>query len=127
MSSWEEEKEELRKLALAIKGSTKEEFPAELANLENYIYKTYRKENRPMNIKEGLFCEGANFDCDKPYISVADPSKSVFSKSEKIEIPESMAYYLRTHWCGSQKMHDLIQKNAKQEIQNKLKEILGVE
>lgn len=41
--SWAEEKEEIKKLAIAIKGSTKEEFPAELANLEDYIYKTYCK------------------------------------------------------------------------------------
>ena len=39
---WEEEKEKIKKLALAIKGSTKEEFPADLANLEDYIYSIYK-------------------------------------------------------------------------------------
>jgi len=43
LTNWEKEKEEIRKLAVAIKGSTKEEFPADLANLEDYIYKTYYK------------------------------------------------------------------------------------
>lgn len=123
MTNWEEEKEELRKLALAIKGSTKEEFPVDFANLEDYIYKTYRKENRPMNIKEGWFCDAADFDSEEPHISVGNND---FTESEKIEIPESMAYYLKTHWCGSQIMHDLIEKHTLQGVQNKLKEIIGI-
>lgn len=36
---WEEIKKELGRLALAIKGATKEEFPADLANLEDYVCK----------------------------------------------------------------------------------------
>ena len=43
MEKWEKEKEEIKKLALAIKGSTREEFPADLVDLEDYIYKTYVK------------------------------------------------------------------------------------
>ena len=39
MENWEEKKKEIKSLALAIRGSTKEEFPADLVNLEDYIYK----------------------------------------------------------------------------------------
>jgi len=43
MSNWEKEKKEIGKIALNIKGATREEFPSDLANLEDYIYKTYYK------------------------------------------------------------------------------------
>lgn len=39
IKDWEKIKKELEHLAIAIKGSTKEEFPADLANLEDFVYK----------------------------------------------------------------------------------------
>lgn len=42
---WQQAKKEIRKLAIAIRGSTKEEFSANLANLEDFIYKTYYKKS----------------------------------------------------------------------------------
>ena len=46
------------------------------------------------------------------------------SKEEKIPIPETVAYYLRTHWCGSKIMHNLIEKNTVSDMQNKLRNTL---
>ena len=46
---------ELRKLAVNIKGSTSEEFPANLANLEDFVFKTVeqsKQEERERILKE---------------------------------------------------------------------------
>ena len=40
--TWEKEKEEIGTLAENIKCCTREEYPADLANLLDYIYKTYK-------------------------------------------------------------------------------------
>jgi len=39
IKNWEEIKKEIESLAIAIRGSTKEEFPADLANLEDFVCK----------------------------------------------------------------------------------------
>ena len=80
--------------------------------------------NRSMIIEDGWFCNGADFDCKEPYITLCHDTE--LNKKEKMLIPEALAYYLRTHWCGSQKMHDLIENNAIRGIQDQLKEIIGV-
>ena len=41
--NWENIKKELKSLALNIKGSTKEEFPANFVNLEDFVYKIQDK------------------------------------------------------------------------------------
>ena len=127
MNNWEKEKKEIEKLALAIRGSTKEEFPADLANLEDYIYKTYSPTSlpyKPMKIEEDYFCYEANFDCDEPFITLCH--KDDVAISYEVEIPYQLAYYLRTHHCGSKKMRNLIQEHAVQNIQHKLKELMGI-
>jgi len=80
-------------------------------------------EHKSMTIKEGWFCYGANFDCEKPYITVAHNDTN---EEEKILIPETVAYYLRTHYCGSETMRNMIREHAILDMQHKLKEILGV-
>lgn len=77
-----------------------------------------------MTIPAGWFAYEANFDSEEPYIIIANDEDS---REEKILIPKSLAYYLRTHWCGSKKMHDLIEKNTIQAMQNKLKNLMGIE
>lgn len=44
--NWIEIKKELKILALALKGSTREEFPADLANLEDYVYEQIMNHKR---------------------------------------------------------------------------------
>lgn len=123
MNNWQTEKKEIKKLALAIKGCTREEFPADLSALEDYIYKTYKKGNHPMSIKEGWFCNGADFDCEEPYIIIGNKD---CTKKDRILVPETMAYYLRTHFCGSMNMHNGLKEDAVRDMQNKFKELLGV-
>ena len=45
---WKKIKKELKPLAIAIKGSTREEFPADLANLEDWLFDMlYKEEDMP--------------------------------------------------------------------------------
>ena len=76
-----------------------------------------------MIIDENWFCCGANFDDEKPYITVYNNEDN---SEEKIPIPEQLAYYLRTHWCGSEIMHKRIVKSTKETIREELKNILGL-
>ena len=81
-------------------------------------------ENKPMIIKDGWFCYGADFDCKEPHFIIAN--KNVMADEVKVPVPESVAYYLKTHWCGSQQMHDTIEEGAIRGMRHKLKEILGI-
>ncbi len=123
MDKWEDEKEEIKKLALAIKGCTKEEFAANMVNLENYIFKTYRSGNKSMIIKEDWFVYQVNSECEKPYITVC-PSNDM--EEEKILMPEQLSHYLKTHFCGSHRMHDNLIERGGQAVKNQIKNILGV-
>jgi hypothetical protein len=66
----------------------------------------------------------ADFDCPEPYMEFSNTNSSI---EKRILIPESIAYYLRTHWCGSQKMHDLIETNVQNNIRYQIKDALGME
>ena len=79
--------------------------------------------HRPMEIADGYFVTGADFDCEEPFIKVAN---SECTDEEKMLVPESLAYYLRTHWCGSNKMHDLIRTNAVRDLQSGMRDLLGI-
>lgn len=81
--------------------------------------------NKPMTVKDGWFCCGADFDCKDPYILVS--SENICSEEEKILIPEEVAYYLRTHFCGSRRMRDRIRRNTVMDIRDKIKDALGIE
>jgi len=80
------------------------------------------EQNKPMEIGEDWFCYKADFDCDEPHIILAHKDGG---EEKKIPVPKQLAYYLRTHWCGSKIMHDLITDNAKKSISSSLREIIG--
>jgi len=63
------------------------------------------------------------FDNDEPYITLVHKEGG---EEKKIAVPKQLAYYLRTHWCGSQIMHDLIVNNAKKSMSKSLQEIIGI-
>ena len=70
-------------------------------------------ENYPMEIGKDWFVYNANLDSDEPFIVLAHKEGGI---EKKMPIPEPLAYYLRTHWCGSQIMHDLIEKKVKESV-----------
>ena len=75
-----------------------------------------------MEIGEDWFCYRADFDCEEPHIILAHKDGG---EEEKMPVPEQLAYYLRTHWCGSQTMHDLIANKARESVGKKVRELLG--
>jgi len=88
------------------------------------------EEMKEIEIKEfselckGRFCNKVDFDAEKPYIVLGNND---MTEEIRVLIPETMAYYLRTHWCGSQKMHDGIENNTRIDVRNAVKKALGIE
>lgn len=82
-----------------------------------------KKDNIPMVIGKDWFVYSADLDDDEPFIILAHKNGG---EEIKMSIPEQLAYYLRTHWCGSQTMHDKIASTAKNDISSDLRKILGV-
>jgi len=76
-----------------------------------------------LQIEDGWFVYGADFDCDEPYIVLANNDTN---EEKRVNVPEQLAYYLRTHWCGSQRMHDLIYDKGVNSTRYKIKEALGI-
>ena len=65
--------------------------------------------NTSMIIGEDWYCYNVDCDCEEPYIILC---RNDNSEEEKVLVPEQLAYYLRTHFCGSRKMHNAISKSA---------------
>ena len=68
---------------------------------------------------------GCDLDADEPYC-VIRPDAGDMEPETKCKIPFALAYFLRTHFCGSEKMRDLIESNARREIKNAIFDALGV-
>ena len=68
-------------------------------------------EDQTLTVPAGACVIGAEFDTEGPYIEyfMADDFNS---DRIRVAVPNALAYYLRTHWCGSQHMHDLIWNSA---------------
>ena len=75
-------------------------------------------------IPDNYFVYHADFDSDEPFITICESSGG--GEETKLLIPKALAYYLSTHFCGSNTMHDLITENAKREVQNVIKDALGL-
>ncbi len=75
-------------------------------------------ENTPMVIGEDWFCYQVDCDCEKPYIVLCHKETS---EEEKVLVPEQLAYYLRTHFCGSEKMHNSISNSAASGAANEIR------
>ena len=77
-----------------------------------------------IEIPAGWYVHGANFDVEEPYIEIANSEIGVEHK--RILFPKPIAYYLSTHWCGSEVMHEIIEENTRHEIRSKVKDALGL-
>ena len=76
-----------------------------------------------MEIPDGHFVHRVDLDAEEPYCEIV-PKDDVFADPITVLLPKALAYYLRTHWCGSQKMHDPIEGDSRREIRNGIKELL---
>ena len=54
------------------------------------------------------------------------PDEGNMEPATVLEIPFALAYFLRTHWCGSAKMEALIATNATRRVQQAIKDALGL-
>lgn len=76
-----------------------------------------------IEIPVGWFVCGAFFDVDEPYVEISDKD---CSQTVKLPFPKPLAYFLSTHWCGSECMHELIGDGAVRGLQNTIKDALGL-
>ena len=72
-------------------------------------------------IPEGAFIVSIDADDDKPSITYA------FTDSEDsttVPMPESIAYYLNKHHCGSMRMRDTALEQGREEIRQGFKSLM---
>ncbi len=81
-------------------------------------------ENTPMTIGDDWYCYNANFDHDEPYVVLCHEHTS---EEVKIPVPKQLAYYLKTHFCGSRIMHDHMVDKGRTRLQVELLTLLGIE
>lgn len=79
-----------------------------------------------IEIPQGWFVSGANFDVEEPYVEICSNTPGSYDEKKKIPFPKPIAYYLSTHFCGSDVMHEIISEGAKYNIQNTIKTALGL-
>jgi len=84
-------------------------------------------EDETFTIPKGFFVQKVDLDADEPYAMIESEDYSIElpeGMSNKILIPKPLAYYLRTHFCGSEQMKNLIERNVKQTFIKEIKESL---
>jgi hypothetical protein len=86
----------------------------------------FSDKSQSFTIPANYFVYYVDFDCEKPYAIICNAAS--FEKEEKIYIPEALAYYLKTQYCGSKKMEETIASNTKDatihDIREKTKALL---
>ena len=85
----------------------------------------WQQQGGSLDIPEGWFVYGADFDSDEPSITICN-SNSFNSEERKLLVPKSLAYYLSTHNCGSSEMRERIRDNGRREVRETIKEALGL-
>lgn len=80
-----------------------------------------------LEIPDGFFVNHVDLDADEPFIEIIDEKKMCGNEKVKVLVPKSLAYYLKTHFCGSQKMHTLIENNARNGLRRSFKDLLEME
>lgn len=77
-----------------------------------------------LEIPDGWFLTYADFDAEVPTITIG--SNEVGLEDRVLEIPLSMAYYLSTQFCGSQRMRELLTEAGRRQVRNNIKTALGL-
>lgn len=78
-----------------------------------------------LTIPAGHFVHHADFDADEPYV-LSTSSGEAIGRDVRHKVPKALAYYLRTHFCGSKKYHESVEQNARRELQISLQDLLGL-
>jgi len=87
--------------------------------------KCFEDIDETITIPAGHFVYKVDLDCDVPYCRLCRESDYT-DLDANIVIPKALAYYLRTHYCGSERMHNSLKEDGIRLCQNKIKEALGI-
>lgn len=93
--------------------------------MSNINYLEWQEIGGSITIPKDWFVSKVNLDSEEPYVMI-ESLVYMDAKPVKLPFPKSLAYYLRTHFCGSQAMHDLIADNTRRDIKNTIKQALGI-
>ena len=74
-------------------------------------------------IPDGYFVYSVDLDADQPKAIICDDK---YGEETEILIPKALAFYLTTHFCGSEKMQKTIEDAATKRIQDKFKSLLSL-
>ena len=76
-------------------------------------------------IPDDWFVCAADLDAETPFV-LAQQRDSTDNKETKFLVPPQLAYYLRTHYCGSATMHNALIEQGKYKVRTKVKDALGI-
>jgi hypothetical protein len=83
-------------------------------------------QDESLTIPAGHSVHACDLDTDQPWCEIR-PDSGDMEPATKLRIPWALAYFLRTHFCGSNKMRDLIVDHARRDIANTIGDALGVD
>jgi len=75
------------------------------------------------SIPDGWFVHKVDLDDHQPHAMITNQETM---EEDKILIPKSLAYFLVTHFCGSESMQNKIAEDTKRSIGNIIKEALAL-
>lgn len=84
-------------------------------------------EDQTMTIPKDHFVCGCDLDDENPYCIITPKDEYAVEYEKRVPIPKSLAYYLRTHFCGSHKMRDILFKQGQSQVRDQIKEALGLD
>lgn len=84
------------------------------------------REPQSMFISGDCFVTKVDLDATDPYCMVQHKDSIDVDNEVKVRIPRALAYYLRTHFCGSLAMHDKLIEHGHQEIRSTIRTALGI-
>ena len=85
----------------------------------------WQEKGGTFTIPDGWFVTIVDLDAAEPYCVITN-NADLGSPEKRIFLPKSLAYYLGTHFCGSNVMRELIQEDTRQSIRNTIKDALGL-
>lgn len=84
--------------------------------------KDFEVESVILKIPEGYSIYHMRADVDKPFITFITPE----NEEIRMDMPKQIAYYLTTHFCGSDKMRKNNIEMGREQVRNEIRNILGI-
>ena len=79
-----------------------------------------------LEIPSGHWVDSVNLDCSEPYCIIFPKDKWDNNDAIKLMIPKNLAYYLRTHFCGSREYHDRVYEQGAHDARMTIKRALDI-